>query len=488
MVGESYAQEYQSETNSSQTASFSPFKAEALRLVKIKEEYEHILRTANFNNNIDRELIVRQAHTLYSALSFILLDGERFALEQVLNGMSTLQLYVRMAQSLESAGALTSQFESKAYNFLTRFVEYQNNHGLGIKTKDKQEQITLLTRIFQVPNMKLNRYDIPISLEMDMFCELLKMRQRAKWDNLFVIEGVEGVGKSSFTLAAETTLSEKNNIKFSLNRNFTFKEDREYVTKLLKSAYQYESFALDEAGNQLGNKSWWANDQKELVNLLRYIRFHNLTMMITWPKADELDLTLRGSRAQFVITIAERGVAYLRVYNKNPAVTKRTSQFTANQRKENILTPDAVSQFLSENDSLNVLRIPFYEIPANIWALYEKRKETAFTAAKLNILGTSTGHVTTLQQEAMVSVLKQIPDDAVAITSAELKRIALSADLPYKITTKDLARHFHSVTGEKERDILVVDPLNPMEGEVRITDYINTYIKRLKAQRENSVV
>jgi hypothetical protein len=113
-----------------------------------------------------------------------------------------------------------------------------------------------------------------------------------------VFVGREGSGKSLTAIKVAKMLDPR----FSAADNIFFKLDN-FLEVLAEEEYTAgDVFVLDEAGVQLGNRTWQDRSQVLANQALQLIRDHNVGLIFTLPRLSELDKQARG-RLQLMFEI-----------------------------------------------------------------------------------------------------------------------------------------------------------------------------------------
>lgn len=119
------------------------------------------------------------------------------------------------------------------------------------------------------------------------------------YDNLIVVCGAEGVGKSNWA------------VNFCKLFDPTFTLQDRYIYDYLPFLEKLESdfgnkkggraYLMDEATNLASNRDWQKEDNKNFIQLLEMFRSRGLTLVLCIPSFDRLDKYIREHRARFKI-------------------------------------------------------------------------------------------------------------------------------------------------------------------------------------------
>jgi hypothetical protein len=139
-----------------------------------------------------------------------------------------------------------------------------------------------------------------------------------------VFVGREGSGKSLTAIK----VAEMVDPRFNPDENIFFKLDN-FLEVLAEDEYTAgDMYVLDEAGVQLGNRTWQDRAQVLANQALQLIRDHNVGLIFTLPRLSELDKQARGRlQLMFEITAKNDG-QYVKVRPKmlDPDRTGKTGK------------------------------------------------------------------------------------------------------------------------------------------------------------------
>lgn len=125
----------------------------------------------------------------------------------------------------------------------------------------------------------------------------MKNNVSADYDNLVIIEGNEGSGKSNFTWECCKAL----NPEFDFKRQLTYTVD-DLKTRLQDGDDKHSVFWLDEAYDIANKRDWNTDRNKMFVTLLVKMRSRGWTLMMDVPRFEDMDVYIRDHRARYVVT------------------------------------------------------------------------------------------------------------------------------------------------------------------------------------------
>ena len=136
---------------------------------------------------------------------------------------------------------------------------------------------------------------------MDLLIADFKKNIAAHYDNIIVIEGGEGKGKSN--LAWEICKRFDPDVVMADCYVYDFDDLKEKILSL-KGEDIGKIFWLDETSNMANNRAWMTQDNQYLVQLLEMMRSRGWTLVMNIPSKDRLDLYIREYRYKYLLTCA----------------------------------------------------------------------------------------------------------------------------------------------------------------------------------------
>ena len=131
----------------------------------------------------------------------------------------------------------------------------------------------------------------------DRLVENLKDNVDNAYDNLVVICGKEGTGKSN--LAVDICKSYDPTFTLQDRYIYDFYPFLEKLEQDFKLEQGGRAYLLDEATNLVSNRDWNKDDNKHMIQLLEMFRSRGLTLVLCIPSFDRLDKYIREYRARF---------------------------------------------------------------------------------------------------------------------------------------------------------------------------------------------
>ena len=147
------------------------------------------------------------------------------------------------------------------------------------------------------------------------FIEFLVDNIKDKWDNVILISGREGVGKSTFMfwgcflfhlIYAKKNPSYKKEFTLEKNLTYTASEFNQKIKDL-----NHEALGMDEGTRAFYKRNSQNSAVKESVALLTQSRFKYLTYFICSPRMSDTDEYLRSWRITIWIEVIDRGEAQI---------------------------------------------------------------------------------------------------------------------------------------------------------------------------------
>lgn len=116
------------------------------------------------------------------------------------------------------------------------------------------------------------------------------------YDNVVVIEGPEGSGKSNL----QYELCELYDPNFTLSEGYVYNVE-EFKEKISEKNDKKRTFWLDEATNVQNNRKWSSIDSQDFIMLLETMRSRGWCLILCIPSFERLDVYIREHRIRYLI-------------------------------------------------------------------------------------------------------------------------------------------------------------------------------------------
>ena len=487
--------EQQAQKETIKKSSYVDFMGESESVRAMREGLEQKIAVLDYYDAAKRDEIIIHAKLMVSRLSYLFTESEIMELKDVIEDMTmssrNLSAVMHYAQSSsvnnidECKRRLVAEFDDAILLFLASWNKFAEvHHASGLQTTSAQGEIDALYRSYNIPQFFSNGHGVLISPQMEVFCRWLYCRAKNNWDNVIICDGKPGVGKSSFTYAAVTTLADMFGTRIDLQtyEALIFKESRDYCKKLIKNCDRFTQMWYDEAGNQLNKRSYWVEEQSDLINDLALSRFSGFTVWLLWGDFKLMDSDMRNYRATALVSIKERGMAIIRQFNENPHANRGD---TANSKmKHKNISSTSEAHMLLEQDFFTRLIVPFYDPSRNKedknWEAYYDRKSGAKHQESTLFSKAGKKGADENYKDFLIALDKDFIVEGNKINSAQMDRYATSIN--QYMTISALATRIAKATGTTTNKIMVRDITDANNGTIELDRVMCSYILRLKAE------
>ena len=117
------------------------------------------------------------------------------------------------------------------------------------------------------------------------------------YDNVIVIQGPEGSGKSSLAWQ----ICHEYDPDFDVRTQYVYSLD-DLKKKLTNGDDRHAVWWLDEASNVANNREWASQGNRDLVALLEMMRSRGWTLVMCIPRVERLDIYIRQYRIRYLLT------------------------------------------------------------------------------------------------------------------------------------------------------------------------------------------
>ena len=124
---------------------------------------------------------------------------------------------------------------------------------------------------------------------------------RDGYDNVVVVEGPEGSGKSNLAYAICKAYDQD----FDVTKQYVYNTDA-FKEKLNSGDDRHSVFWMDEGSNIANNRDWNTVDNKDLIGLLETCRSRGWTIVMCIPTHERLDVYIREHRIRYLLKCGPR--------------------------------------------------------------------------------------------------------------------------------------------------------------------------------------
>lgn len=146
------------------------------------------------------------------------------------------------------------------------------------------------------------------------------------FDNIVVIQGPEGSGKSNLAYYLASAYEEARKAPaFDMTKQYVY-DTEAFSEKLKEGQDQRGTFWMDEGSNIANNRDWQSDNNKNLIALLEMMRSRGWTLIFCIPHHERLDKYIREHRMRYLITCSQftfdhlgtRDRGFFEVKKRNP--------------------------------------------------------------------------------------------------------------------------------------------------------------------------
>lgn len=132
---------------------------------------------------------------------------------------------------------------------------------------------------------------------MDKLVERMHSNVSQDYDNVLVIQGAEGSGKSSLAYA----ICKAYDPSFDLREQYVYSVE-DLKKRLAAGDLERSVWWLDEGSNVANNREWQSQSNRDIVALLEMMRSKGWTLILCIPRVERLDLYIREFRLRYLLT------------------------------------------------------------------------------------------------------------------------------------------------------------------------------------------
>ncbi|MGC9132569.1 MAG: hypothetical protein ACP5HJ_02935, partial [Candidatus Micrarchaeia archaeon] len=189
--------------NEEKQVAWTPYQEITFKFLQKKDLLNNMLISLDLTDAENRDRVLSAFSSLLSSeITPILSPQIKSRLLERLDNLKQLNIIARDNE------ILTNQFREECFKLLEDISAAQQDVGLGLIQKQKFEVIEKLFATAEVePILYLpySTYKIPISPEMVLFALSLINRAHANYDNVIIVDGNPGNGKTTFSIALTIT-------------------------------------------------------------------------------------------------------------------------------------------------------------------------------------------------------------------------------------------------------------------------------------------
>lgn len=156
---------------------------------------------------------------------------------------------------------------------------------------------------------KINQYCAGEELGITELAKMIKRRLRKDWDIYLSVEGLTGVGKSTFLIILGLLVDDK----FNLKDNIAYIPEGDELKKQFWALKRYQFFGIDEAVRSLHKYKWHDKLQQTVIEMGNTERFQNKAVAMCMPNFSDFTSAFRKWRIDVRVWIYARGRAIVYV-------------------------------------------------------------------------------------------------------------------------------------------------------------------------------
>lgn len=158
---------------------------------------------------------------------------------------------------------------------------------------------------------KVTKFQYHMSKDCIKIMDLMIRRQKLKWDNCLIIDGPEGVGKSTFVKTLGAYYAEKMDCQFTVDNVF-FDPDElvEFAAKTRNQIIWWDEAAFSGLGKQ-----WQSKIQQKLLTIMMTARKYGHFWIFVIPSFWELTKYLAVHRSTFLFHLYTPDMVSRGLYN-----------------------------------------------------------------------------------------------------------------------------------------------------------------------------
>ena len=245
------------------------------------------------------------------------------------------------------------------------------------KTVFSAQDILAIINEFRNPDRYVQpaKHEGPKYRVLKGFVDFLVYRSMTNLDNLLIIEGNKGCGKSSLAMLIGLLWCKKLDIKFNPRKSLCFTNDQ--TRHAIDTLPKFSPIICDEAVNFADTSGWNKVENQSLKKRLAVIRPKHFLFILCFPmKISKVDHAYLENYVNYWVHVYTRGHAIIFVRDSNPAHDAWRVKDFADVGSFNEFTPhEIVKKKLSKHPNFwKMMRIP--RLKESIYLRYLKVRES----------------------------------------------------------------------------------------------------------------
>lgn len=188
-------------------------------------------------------------------------------------------------------------------------------------------------KMHMVANYKAGRRIMGIySDAFDIFVSILAKRIKNKQQNVVVIQGPTGSGKSTLGYLLCQALAKKLNAKFDLQNDYIYSMDDLWAK--LQSVEMCPINFIDEASLVVNSKRSMSKESIDIVNIFNTMRSLGLTTILCTPNISQIDKGIRTIHADYMLSCSSEDSSPLKNFGRGIFEIYKAVHYEFSQKSE----------------------------------------------------------------------------------------------------------------------------------------------------------
>lgn len=197
----------------------------------------------------------------------------------------------------------------------------------------------------------------------DVFVDELKNRIKRKQQNVIIVDGDTGAGKSTLAIQIAIALGKKLKQPFELEKDYIYTLDD--LWNKLQDPKASPISLIDEGSLLLNSKNAMSKENKDIVNLFNTMRSRGWSTIVCVPSIFQIDKGVRTTHADYRLHCSSEDHSLMRGYGRG--------FFEVSKAKRNEYSKDAEPYWMLQMTGV------FGPLPDKIDAIYQPIKAEAQT-------------------------------------------------------------------------------------------------------------